>query len=171
MTQLARAVLPDGKTNHFAGVGLQRPPPPCARCGLPDGGILIQTQHLADFGLDNPLPFQRYHAKRRMKLGFVQKVNQIALAGGRHIKTIGAVKPHIRFQRLAPKCETRQTVHLQMPVTVQPFLSAHNYEPMIFLKTNGPGFPDFPLPDFHRSGCCGCFDMAFSSFSRSSGPG
>jgi len=101
-----------------------------------------------------------------MKFGFVQKVEQIALADGRSIKSVGSIEPDIGLQGLAAQSETCQTVDLTMACAIKPLLIANNNEPMVSGKPLGPAFPYVPLSDFHRSGFCFALLIDRSNFTR-----
>src|SRR5436190_4788468 len=102
-----------------------------------------------------------------MQRFFIQKVNQVALAHSRRVKSICTIQTNIRFQRLAAQRETCHSIDLRVSWAVQTFLSADDDKPMILLKTFWPRFPDVPLMNFHRSGACFVLAIALSNPMRS----
>src|ERR1039458_3854568 len=89
-----------------------------------------------------------------MELPLVQKPKQVAPAGGCRSKPVRGIEPHISGHRFSAQRVAGQSVDLMMPRAVQAFLAADQHKPVVSFKALGPGLPDFPLPDLHRSDTC-----------------
>ncbi len=106
-----------------------------------------------------------------MEIRFIQGEDEIALASGRPVKTIGAVQSDIQLIWIALELVAGQTIYLQPVRIIQSFLAGEDDKPMIASEARGTAFPDFPLMEVHRSGLCRTLLIAASSATRSlSGP-
>jgi hypothetical protein len=102
-----------------------------------------------------------------MKARFVEDKNEIALAHGRTIESIGAIETHIQFFGIALKFVARQAIDMEPAGIVKAFLARKHDKPMITREARRPAFPNLPLMKAHRSGRCLTLAMADSRRTRS----
>ena len=103
-----------------------------------------------------------------MESSFVQDKNEIALAYRWAVKSIRAIQPDVQSLGVALELVTSQAVDLQSLWIVQPLLAGDDYKPMIPREAQWAAFPNLPLLEVHRSGCCRTLLMADSRATRSS---
>lgn len=101
-----------------------------------------------------------------MEVRLVQDKNEIALAHRRTVEAIRAIEARIQFFGFTLELVTGQAVDLQPVRVIQAFLAGKNDKPMIAHEARRPAFPNLPLVEVHRSGCCLTLLMADSRATR-----
>jgi hypothetical protein len=86
-------------------------------------GLKLEPMDLLQFGFDGLLAFPSHRTEAGMKMGLVKCKNEVALAHGWTIETIGAVEADVHCFRVALKFVTGQAVDLQALRVIQTFLA------------------------------------------------